>query len=111
MPTSTTLIDRALRDAVRAGRVPGVVAAVTDRREVLYHGAFGLAQSALREPMQPDSVFRIASVTKLVTTLAVLVLAENGAVDLKAPIRCYFPAYRQPPVLRSFDPKSREFVA
>jgi methyl acetate hydrolase len=107
----TTTIDRALRDAVRAGRVPGIVAAVTDRRGIVYQGAFGLAQSALRDAMQVDSVFRIASVTKVVTSLAVLRLVERGAVDVEAPFKTYFPEFRQPPVLRSFSPQSREFVA
>lgn len=107
----TTVIDRALRDAVRAGRVPGIVAAVTDRRGTLYQGAFGLAQSALRDAMQLESVFRIASLTKLITSLAVLTLVEQRIVDVEAPFATYFPEFRQPPVLRSFSPQSREFVA
>lgn len=112
MPDSATaLIDRALRDATRAGRVPGVVAAVTDRDGIVYHGAFGLAHSALRDPMRPDNVFRIASLTKLVTSLAVLMIAERGVVDLEAPFQHYFPEFRQPPVLQSFAPHSREFTA
>jgi methyl acetate hydrolase len=105
------MIDRALRDAVRAGRVPGIVAAVTDRRGTLYQGAFGLAQSALRDAMQVDSVFRIASLTKLITSLAVLTLVEQRVIDVEAPFETYFPEFLQPPVLRSFSPESREFVA
>jgi methyl acetate hydrolase len=108
---SPATIDRALRDAVRAGRVPGIVAAVTDRRGTLYQGAFGLAQSALRETMQFDNVFRIASMTKVVTSVAVLTLVERGLVDVEAPFKTYFPEFQQPPVLQSFSPESREFVA
>jgi methyl acetate hydrolase len=111
VPDSTALIDRALRDAALAGRVPGIVAAVTNRHGVVYHGAFGLAHSALRDAMRPDGVFRIASMTKLVTSLAVLMIAERGGVDLEAPFRRYFPEFRQPPVLRSFSSHLREFTA
>jgi methyl acetate hydrolase len=109
--SATALIDRVLHDATRAGRVPGIVAAVTGPRETLYHGAFGVAHSALRDTMRLESVFRIASMTKLVTSVGVLMLADRGIVDVESPFKAYFPAFRQPPVLRSFSPQSREFTA
>jgi methyl acetate hydrolase len=53
--------------------------------------------------MHVDSVFRIASMTKLVTSLAVLMLQEEHGVDLDAPFSQYFPEFRQPQVLESFN--------
>ncbi|HUO68802.1 MAG TPA: serine hydrolase domain-containing protein, partial [Gammaproteobacteria bacterium] len=96
-------LDDALRGAVDARLAPGVVAALTDRAGPVYRGAFGLAGAASREPLRIEHVFRIASLTKLVTTIAVLMLVEQGRVSLDAPFKRYVPEFRQPPVLRSFD--------
>lgn len=98
-----------LDTATASGAVPGVVAAVTDRSGLLYRAASGVADAATGRPMRPDAVFRIASMTKLVTSLAVLQLRERGLVDLDAPLAKYVADYRQPPVLRSFDFATRAF--
>lgn len=95
-------LDDALRAAVDLGTVPGVVAAVSDARGLVYEGAFGRAGTA-SGPMRPDTVFRIASMTKVVTTVAVLMLHDEGRLDLDQPLAAYLPAYSQPPVLDEFD--------
>jgi CubicO group peptidase (beta-lactamase class C family) len=61
--------------------------------------------------MRLDSVFRIASMTKLITTLAVLMLHEEHGVDLDEPFARYLPEFRQPPLLTSFDSASRSYQA
>jgi methyl acetate hydrolase len=104
-------LDRVLRDAVSAGKIPGVVAAVTDRSGTIYAGAFGSAAPEGRRALQPDSVFRIASMTKLVTSIAVLQLQEQGRVELDAPFKRFFSGFRQPPVLRRFDPRTLKYEA
>jgi CubicO group peptidase (beta-lactamase class C family) len=104
-------LDSALRDSIGAGLVPGVVAALTDREAVVYRGAFGLAGAASGEPLRAEHVFRIASLTKLVTTIGVLMLVEEGQVELDAPFKRYLPGFRQPPVLRSFDRETRRVDA
>jgi CubicO group peptidase (beta-lactamase class C family) len=109
--SALALLDDALRGSIDAGLAPGVVAAVTDRDGALYRGAFGLAGTASREPLRTDYVFRIASLTKLVTTIAVLMLVEQGRVALDAPFKRYLAGFRQPPVLRSFDRETLSFDA
>ena len=103
-------IDDVLRDACEARRVPGVVAAVTDRGRTIYEGAFGKAQTQAGHPMQMDTVFRIASMTKVITTIAVMMLYEEGRIDLDAPFQRYFPEF-QPPVLGSFDYRSGKYTS
>jgi methyl acetate hydrolase len=98
-----------LRGAVRAGSVPGVVAAATDRRGPVYLGAFGSAETSTRRALQPDSVFRIASMTKLVTSIAVLQLMEQGCLEVDAPFKRFFRDFRQPPVLLRFDRRARQY--
>jgi len=109
--SKVALLDDALRGSVAAGLAPGVVAALTDREGAVYRGAFGLAGTASREPLRTDHVFRIASLTKLVTTIAVLMLVEEGRLALDAPFKRYLPTFRQPPVLRSFDHEALRFEA
>ena len=88
-----------------AARVtPGVVAVVADREGVVYEGAFGAMRSSPAVPMRMDAIFRLFSMTKLVTSLAVMLLVEEGKVDLDGVFADYVPGYRQPEVLVSFDP-------
>jgi CubicO group peptidase (beta-lactamase class C family) len=86
---STAAIDKVLADAVARGDIPGVVAMVTDRRGIVYQGAFGVADAGSGRPMTVDTVFRIASMTKPVTSLAVMQLIEQGRLSLDDPAEKY----------------------
>jgi methyl acetate hydrolase len=97
-------IDSVLDDLVRGGLVPGVVASVFSRDEGLYFGTAGTHGGAQARALEVDSVFRIASMTKLVTSVAVLILVDEGRVALDSPLAQYIPGFRQPEVLASFDP-------
>ena len=66
----STALDASLREAVERKDVPGVVALVTDRERVLYQGAFGVADVETGRPLTSDALFRIASMTKPVTSVA-----------------------------------------
>jgi len=79
----TAPIDDALRTAVERGDVPGVVALVTDRKRVVYRSAFGVTDLESKRPMAVDSMFRIASMTKVVTSLALMQLVEQGKLGLE----------------------------
>lgn len=92
-----------LRAAVDDGRVPGLVAIVGTGNRNLYSAALGLAGVAPPRAMQLDSVFRIASMTKLVTSVAVMMLVEEGRASLDSPLSDYVPGFRQPEVLVNFD--------
>src|SRR5437899_8575739 len=92
-----------LKSAVDRGGVPGVVALVTSPERELYVEAVGLASVADRRPMRADSIFRIASMTKPVTSVAAMMLYEQGRLSLDEPVKTYLPDYEQPPVLVSFD--------
>ena len=81
--------DVVLEKAIADGRVPGVVAMVASRDKVLYSKALGFAGVAEQVPMRLDSVFRIASMTKALTSVAVMQLVEQGKVELDAPMSRY----------------------
>jgi len=96
-------IDTSLRAAVDRKDVPGVVALVTDRQRVLYQGAFGVVDHASGKPLTVDAVFRIASMTKPVTSVALMQLVEQGRIGLDDPVGKYLPELAAPQILASFD--------
>lgn len=88
---NTEAIDELLARAVQQGRVAGVVAMAADADKILYAGAFGLADVAAEKPMRLDSIFRIASMTKPITSLAVMQMVEAEQIALSEPIATYLP--------------------
>lgn len=103
-------VDAALRDAVDKGAVSGVVAMAADRSgTTLYAGAFGVADIAQPRPLKIDSMFRIASMTKAVTSTAALQLVEKGAFALEDPVEKYLPQFKNAPVLESFDAATGDY--
>ena len=105
-PGRPSAIDKVLADAVARGDVPGVVAMVTDRRAIVYQGAFGLADVSSGRPMAVDTLFRIASMTKPVTSLAVMQLVEQGRISLDDPAEQYLPQLANLKVFETFDART-----
>jgi CubicO group peptidase (beta-lactamase class C family) len=108
-PPSHTL-DALLANAVARGVAPGVVAMVASGRENLYAGAAGIRARDAQSKIEVDSIFRVASMTKLVTSLAVMMLVEDRRVDLDEAFVNYVPGYKQPEVLQSFDANTRSYT-
>jgi methyl acetate hydrolase len=96
-------IDDALQHAVAAGAVPGVVAMAASDEGVVYEGAFGRRDLAGATAMTRDTVFRIASMTKTLTTVAALQLVEQGRLSLDGTLPDVDPALNAPLVLEGFD--------
>jgi methyl acetate hydrolase len=101
--TSIPEIDALLRDAVEAGEVPGVVALAATPDQVLYEGAFGRRDLGEATAMTADTIFRIASMTKAVTSIAAMQLVEAGRIELDQPISRVLPELAAPHVLAGFD--------
>ncbi len=100
---SLAAVDALLRAAVESGAVPNVVVTAADDAGLVYEGAAGPRSVGGAEPVTPDSVFRIASMTKMVTTTVALQQAERGVLDLHAPVAAYLPEFADLPVLGGFD--------
>ena len=86
-------VSAAMQAAVEAGEVSGAVTVVITRDKVLHCEATGLANLASKEPMRPDSLFWIASMTKPITAVAVLMLQDDGQLDVAAPVAKYIPEF------------------
>lgn len=90
----------ALRGDVEAGRYPGAVVLIEKDGAVVYREAVGeLAPGG--PPMRPDAIFRIASMTKPITSVAALMLVEDGKLALDDPLHKSLPAFAAPQVLLS----------
>ena len=96
-------IDGVLRQAVDAKEVPGVVAMAATDKGVLYEGAFGLRALDQSTPMTLDTVFRIASMTKAITSVAAMQLVEQGKLKVEEPVPNIDPGLGSPQVLEGFD--------
>ena len=96
-------IDGVLQAAVDGGVVPQVVAIAADRNGPIYEGAAGPRAVGESDPVTPDTQFRIASMTKMVATVAALQQVERGNLDLDAPVEQYRPEFADLQVLDGFD--------
>lgn len=103
-------VDDVLRRDVTAGKVPGVVAMVVNADGVVYQGSFGARNETAATPMSVDTIFRIASMTKPVTAVAVMQLVEVGKVKLDEPASTYLPEIGKAQVLDHFDAETGEAV-
>jgi len=107
-PASAAL-DASLRGAVERKDVPGVVALITDRKGVLYESAFGVADVATGRPLARDTLFRIASMTKPITSVALMQLVEQGKIALDDPAEKYLPELKNPQVIESFNAATGDY--
>ncbi len=82
-----------VRRLVEEGRVAGVVTYVARGGRVVEHGAYGHADREAGRPMTTDTVFRVASQTKAFTSVAVMMLVEEGRIGLADPVSRYLPAF------------------
>jgi methyl acetate hydrolase len=98
-------IDAILQAGIDAGEAPGVVAMVATEGSVVYQGAFGARAMGAAAKMSEDTVFRIASMIKLLTSVAAMQLVERGKLSLHEPAARIDPTLGSPQVLIGFDAK------
>ena len=90
-------VEAAASTALERHEVPGAAVAMVLGGELVWEGGFGIADIDARIPVTTDTVFEAASVAKPVTAWAVLRLAEQGLIDLDAPIETYITDWSLPP--------------
>ena len=96
-------IDDAMRRAVERKEVTGVVVMAADRKQIMYQGAFGVADLGEARPLRLDALFRIASMTKAITSTAAMQLVEQGRFTIEDPVEKYLPEFTKLSVFESFD--------
>ncbi len=83
-----------LQALVESQTIPGAVAMVARHGKVALHDAVGWRDIEGKKPMQADSIFQIMSMTKNFTGVAVMMLVEEGKIELRQPIEHYLPEFR-----------------
>ena len=91
-------ISKRIMEDVRSQRVCGAAVAVLQHGQMVYEAALGYQHPQQQEPLRQDAIFRIASMTKPVTTVAVLLQAQRGKLKLDDEISKYLPLYTRIPL-------------
>ncbi len=104
-----TALSQQLSAAVARGDTPGVVALVVDRDGVLYEGVAGKLDVGRNVPMPANAIFQIASMTKPVTSVAIMMLLEEGKVRLDDPVSAYLPGFDNLQVITKFNEKDATY--
>jgi methyl acetate hydrolase len=110
-PAGASEIDSIVKRAVEQRTVPGVVVAIANKDRVLYYKSFGLMDVAKEKPMTMDAIFRIASMTKPVTSAAIMMLVEQGKLKLDDPVSKYLPSFTDREVISTFDAADASYTA
>lgn len=103
-------IDDLLEAHVRDQNIPGAVALVVRNGKIVYHKAFGYSDVEKKSSLRKDDIFRIASQSKAITSLAVMMLWEEGKFLLDEPVSRYIPEFQSPKVLKSFNKEDSTFT-
>ncbi|WP_133271993.1 serine hydrolase domain-containing protein [Hymenobacter radiodurans] len=103
-------IDRLLEEYTADNRVPGAIALIARDGKIIYRKAFGFDDTGAKTPLKPDAIFRIASQTKAITSVGLMLLYDEGKFQLDDPISKYLPAFRNPKVLASFNEKDSSYT-
>jgi|HubBroStandDraft_6_1064221.scaffolds.fasta_scaffold00364_15 CubicO group peptidase (beta-lactamase class C family) len=89
------------------GAIPGAVVLVARNGKVLYFQALGFQDREKQTAMKPGAIFRIASMTKPIASVAIMMLAEEGKIDLLAPVSQYLPEFKDVKVgVEKVDPST-----
>ena len=92
-------LHRAMQDYIDRQELSGCVMLVARKGKIAYHEALGMADVEKGIPMRKDAIFRIASMSKPITSAAVMMLYEEGKFLLNDPISKYIPEFKNPSVI------------
>jgi CubicO group peptidase (beta-lactamase class C family) len=103
-------IDTAMQRYVDRGQLAGLITVLVRHGKPAHFGVYGQMDIAARKPMRADAIFRIFSMTKPLTSMAVLMLYEEGAFHLQHPVSMFLPAFNDLKVLAGRNGSGMELV-
>ena len=86
-------IDAFMKKEIEANKIAGAIIMIQRKGETAYFNSFGSRDPATKEPMTPDTIFRIYSMSKPITTVAAMMLVEEGKLLLEEPVSKYIPSF------------------
>lgn len=109
-PERVKVIDNNMQAWVDKNWISGGVGIILRDGKPVYHKAFGFANKENKVPMRTDHIFRIASQTKAITSVAVMILFEEGHFLLDEPVSKFIPEFAKPKVLDKFNEKDSSYT-
>lgn len=103
-------IDKMIQGCIDRKEVPGAVGILIKDGKIGYHKAFGWADIESKKPLKKDTLFRIASMSKLITTVAALQLFEKAEYNMYTELGSILPEFKEQTVLESWDGEKQAFV-
>ncbi len=103
-------IDRLFQWNVEEGNIAGATALVARRGKIVYFQSTGYEDLENRIPLEKEAIFRIASQTKGITTVAIMRLYEEGKLDLPDPISKHLSEFKYPKIIDLFNEKDSSYV-
>jgi len=100
-------ISKAMQAYVDDGRLPGVMMMIARGGKIVHWDAIGMRDIETGHPLEPDDIFRIYSMTKPITSTAVMMLVEQGEIALDDPVSKFIPAFADPVVLAEDGQRSQ----
>lgn len=104
-------IDTFLYDMVNLGMMPNAVTFVYRKGKIVHHKAFGYKDIEKKEPVELNSIYRIASQTKALTSVGLMMLYEKGLFLLDDPVSRYIPEFKNPQVLVKINPVDSSYTS
>lgn len=103
-------IDHLIQQYIDSGWIKGAVAFISHDGAIVYNKSFGINDDVKKTKLQNDNIFRIASQTKAITSVAVMTLFEQGKFLLDDPISKYIPSFAHPMVVDKFNEKDTTYT-
>lgn len=104
-------IDTLMNRYIASHWLVGDVVIIVKDNQVVYHKGHGYSNLVAKTPMPADAIFRIASQTKAITSLAIMQLFEQGKLGLDQPIADFIPEYKNPKVIKSFNAADSSYTS
>lgn len=104
-------IDQWLQERVDRNEIPGSMMIVVRHGKIVHYNAVGYNDTQTKEPLTREHIFRIMSMSKAITSVAVMLLYEGGKLELDDPVSKYIPEFKNPQVLVYFNPQDTTYAA
>ena len=96
-PQKLARIGEFFRDQIANGKIPGAVLLIEQHGKPVYHELFGVQDVVPKKPMTDDTIFRLFSMTKPITSVAAMMLIDEGKLKLDDPVAKYIPSFAKTP--------------
>lgn len=108
---SLAKIEKMVMDFVEAKKYPGAVTLIAKNDKIIYESEIGWSDSTRTEPYNKNHLFRMASMTKPLTSVAAMQLIEAGKLQLDDPVGKYIPSFKETEVITDFNPKDTTWTS